>query len=138
MRIVQILTSSGGWYGETVKCDEKVKAECIGEYNEAFLDPLSPYMGQILKVYMIPSVILCIWCYKKREIADYFYHIENLLQILSVFHLNASNYNMEYSQLSVRLLMLYLMYGIGFRAEIIANAITMAIYMFINNSLAYG
>ena len=89
---------TGGWFGDLVKCSEEVKTECVGEYNKAMMDKLTPIIGYILVTLQVPAIIACVLCYKYRHIADYFFHAEHFMQFLSVLHLNYSNYNDDYRE----------------------------------------
>ena len=53
LRLSEIATVSPGWFEDTTFCDDLIKTRCVGEYNEAFLDPGRPIMGIALLVITI-------------------------------------------------------------------------------------
>ena len=70
IRMVQICFSSGGWFGEQKRCDsDKVKENCIGDYNESVMDPIKTPALWCLYGLVFFSAVLVILCFKCRSLA---------------------------------------------------------------------
>mmetsp|Transcript_10678 Transcript_10678/g.13251 ORF Transcript_10678/g.13251 Transcript_10678/m.13251 type:complete len:135 (-) Transcript_10678:2547-2951(-) len=95
-RSIEIVSNRGGWFGEQKFCTKEVTEDCIGQYNKDFMDPLTPLMGNCMRTVNFLTLIVCIVCFKKRELADLFFPIECIMRIMAVFHLNYSSYAYEY------------------------------------------
>lgn len=45
VRIAQIMSHEGAWFGSRVSCSGDIHTECVGEYNAVVMDPLTPTIG---------------------------------------------------------------------------------------------
>ena len=85
IRIVQISFKSGSWFGEQKRCDgDKVKENCIGDYNERIMDPIKTPASYCLYGLVFLSAILVILCFKRRSLAKYFMTLEFTIRLVSV------------------------------------------------------
>ena len=57
---------------------------------------------------------------------------------MAVLHLNITSYSMDYGDVGVRMLSVYLQVCIGYRSEIIINCLNLAWSYFFGLSIAYG
>ena len=92
---MQIIFSSGGWFGEQRRCDSKIIDNCLGDYNESLLDPTANAFNRILKLLVILSLVLSILCYKWKGIALYFYYLEMLTRLIAVAIPNIAGYKSD-------------------------------------------
>ena len=119
LRIAEIFTHSKGWFGKQIICDETIKTECIKEYNKAILDPLRPFVGNIMLAIPIISLMLCVLSFKWRKISDYFFFIENLMRFLATLHLNQASFEEEHVHIIYIFCLNYLLYSCLNRTDLI-------------------
>ena len=138
IRVYGIVKGSGGWFTEPIHCSEEVKSDCIVDYNEALMDPLTPATGYILQGLQIPAVIACILCLKWRFIADYFFAAENFMLFVAVLHLNYLNYSDDFPSLFSRIVGLWITLSISYRYEIIVLVLNGVFQMSVGIKIVYS
>ena len=102
------------------------------------MDPLTPVTGYILRLLQIPAVIACIICFKRRDIADYFFAAENLIQFVAVLHLSYTNYAEDFPALISRIVGLWGILSIGYRLEIIILTLNTVFRTFMALNIVYN
>ena len=115
-----------------------MKSECIDDYNETLMDPLTPTCGYLLRLLQIPAIIACILCFKWRFLADYFIHAENFIQFVAVMHISYTNYSEDFPALVSRIAGMWIAYTMSNRAEIVFLSLNMAFRTFVGLNIAYN
>ena len=95
VRFWQMVRSEGAWFQDEPKCSTENYYDCLGPYNEKLIDPILQYSRNTLTVLMILSAILCIICYKKRDLANSFMVLECLIRTVVIFKPNTVTYTMN-------------------------------------------
>ena len=102
------------------------------------MEPLTPTIGFILRIIQVPTAILCILCYKWRFLADYFYYVETAIRLLAMLNLNYSNFYLDLLGLLNRYVLIWLLFTMVTRAELIVTMISLTIQLFVGSHLVWA
>ena len=139
VRLFEIVFKTGGWFSETVFCEDEKTKECIGYYNKDLMDPLEPVLSQILIVIVILTAIINVVAYKKRWLADSFYYLECLARLVAIMIPNVAGYFYRTDMLhAIVFSAIYVMLFAGSGGEIIFSSLVLLFHFFVGASVNYG
>lgn len=76
-RLLLWIFQSGAWYTDNeTECTAGVTDDCIRSYKKDLLDVTEQHARLFMKGVLVLSVVMCIMCYKWREIANAFIYLE--------------------------------------------------------------
>ena len=75
-RLYGMLTMTIPWFEMQQLCDSGQFTKCYRPYNENVLDATADFARIIVQVLTVTNVILCLFCYRWRSMAQAFIYIE--------------------------------------------------------------
>ncbi len=88
-----MITKTGGWFQDEVKCSNGQIDNCYGEYNREILDLTETPARIFLYGLIIVLFILCLCAYRWRFLASYLIYGEILTRLAVVFIPNSKSYH---------------------------------------------
>lgn len=139
VRLFEIVFKTGGWFSETVFCEDEKTDECIGYYNKDLMDPLEPVLSKVLLVIVIITATFNVLTYKKRWLADYLNYLELFARLVAIMLPNAAGYFYRNDMLhAVVFGALFIMLFAGSGFEIIFSSLVLLFHFFVGASVNYG
>ena len=92
-RCLEIIFSTGNWFGDHEKCSADLTQNCIGTYDENLMEPTRPTCLFVLELLIFLGVFADALCYKWRQLARFFIYLELLCRLMAVMIPNTYGYS---------------------------------------------